>query len=42
VPCGSQDLDAVQLALEQIDVIKRLADLHPAHLELVTSAQGTF
>lgn len=40
VPCGAQHLDAVQLALEQIDVIKRLADLYPSYLQLVTTAKG--
>jgi hypothetical protein len=30
----------VQLALEQIDVIKRLADLYPSYLQLVTTAKG--
>jgi hypothetical protein len=33
-------LDAVQLTLEQIDLIKRLADLNPEHLTLVTSVKG--
>ncbi|KAF4523206.1 hypothetical protein B566_EDAN002467 [Ephemera danica] len=30
VPCGARDLDAVQLALEQIDVIKRIEMAHRA------------
>jgi hypothetical protein len=30
----------VQLTLEQIDLIKRLADLNPEHLTLVTSVKG--
>ncbi|XP_049809601.1 dipeptidase 1-like [Schistocerca nitens] len=40
VPCGSQYLDSVQLTLEQIDVIRRLVDKYPAHMQLVTTAQG--
>ncbi|GLH01400.1 Dipeptidase [Gryllus bimaculatus] len=40
VPCGAQYLDAVQLTLEQIDLIKRLAELHPEHLTLVTSVKA--
>ncbi|KDR07676.1 Dipeptidase 1, partial [Zootermopsis nevadensis] len=40
VPCDAQYLDAVQLTLEQIDLIKRLADLNPEHLTLVTSVKG--
>ncbi|XP_067009090.2 dipeptidase 1 [Anabrus simplex] len=40
VPCGAQYLDAVQLTLEQIDLIKRLAELNPDHLSLVTSVKG--
>lgn len=36
VPCGARDRDAVQLALEQMDVIKRLVDAHAAHLALAT------
>ncbi|GLV43870.1 uncharacterized protein CBL_11550 [Carabus blaptoides fortunei] len=39
VPCGSQYLDAVQLTLEQIDVIKRFIDLNPQHLAFVGSAK---
>lgn len=38
VPCGAQDRDAVQLALEQIDVIQRIVDMNAAHLVLVTDA----
>lgn len=37
VPCAAQHRDAVQLTLEQIDVIKRLVRLHPSHLALATS-----
>ncbi|XP_066995804.1 dipeptidase 1 isoform X1 [Anabrus simplex] len=40
VPCGSQYLDSVQLTLEQIDVIRRLVDKYPAHMQLVSTAQG--
>ncbi|XP_065348601.1 dipeptidase 1-like isoform X1 [Cloeon dipterum] len=39
VPCGARHLNAVQIALEQIDVIKRLADLYPSYLQLVTTAK---
>lgn len=39
VPCGSQYLDAVQLTLEQIDVIKRFIDLYPQHLAFVSSTK---
>lgn len=38
VPCGARDRDAVQLALEQMDVIKRIVDMNAAHLALVTDA----
>ncbi|KOB71422.1 Dipeptidase, partial [Operophtera brumata] len=37
VPCGAQDKDAVQLTLEQIDVIKRLVDKYPQYLKMATS-----
>nr|CAD7586528.1 unnamed protein product [Timema genevievae] len=40
IPCSTQHLDAVQLALEQIDVIRRLVDKYPTHMTLVTTAQG--
>ena len=36
----TQDKDAVERALEQIDVIKRLARKYPNDLELVTTADG--
>ncbi|XP_044736844.1 dipeptidase 1-like [Chrysoperla carnea] len=39
VPCESQYLDAVQLTLEQIDVIKRLVNVYKRDLELVYSAR---
>ncbi|XP_018336042.1 dipeptidase 1-like [Agrilus planipennis] len=38
VPCGSQHLDAVQLTLEQIDVIQRLVELHSRNFALVRSS----
>lgn len=40
VPCESQHLNAVQLTLEQIDVIKRLIDKYSHHLKFATSATG--
>ncbi|KAK3911208.1 Dipeptidase 1, partial [Frankliniella fusca] len=40
VPCGAQFLDAVQLTLEQIDVIKRLAEMHPDSLRIATTVKG--
>lgn len=40
VLCTAQDKDAVRLALEQIDVIRRLCTENP-ELELVTTAEGT-
>lgn len=40
VPCSAQHLDAVTLALEQVDVIRRLVDKYPRHMALVTSAEG--
>ncbi|KAH8363060.1 hypothetical protein KR084_004940 [Drosophila pseudotakahashii] len=39
-PCSSQHLDAVQLTLEQIDLIRRLVNLYPHHMALVTTASG--
>jgi len=38
-PCGSQHKDAVQITLEQIDLIKRLVDLYPDYLQLATTAK---
>lgn len=40
VPCEAQYLNAVQLTLEQIDVIKRLIAKYPAHLKAAASADG--
>ncbi|XP_050361358.1 dipeptidase 1-like isoform X1 [Nymphalis io] len=37
VPCATQNKDAVQLTLEQIDVIQRLVEKYPQHLQLATS-----
>ncbi|XP_021025582.1 dipeptidase 3 [Mus caroli] len=39
IPCQTQDRDAVRLALEQIDLIRRMCSAYP-ELELVTSADG--
>ncbi|XP_070075821.1 uncharacterized protein [Drosophila takahashii] len=39
VPCEAQHRDAVQLTLEQIDVIKRLTDRYSPQLTTCTSAQ---
>lgn len=38
VPCKAQHLDAVQITLEQIDVIRRLVDYNSQHLALVRSS----
>ncbi|XP_023703746.1 dipeptidase 1 [Cryptotermes secundus] len=38
VPCESQHLNAVQLTLEQIDLIKRLIDKYEEHLQFASSA----
>ena len=40
MPCSSQHLDSVQLALEQIDLIRRLVNKHPESMVLVTTAEG--
>ncbi|XP_011308782.1 dipeptidase 1 [Fopius arisanus] len=40
VPCSSQHLDSVQLALEQIDLIRRLVNKHSQHMVVVTTAEG--
>lgn len=40
VPCEAQYKDAVQLTLEQINVIRRLVDGYSAELQFVTSAEG--
>ncbi|XP_015519657.1 dipeptidase 1 [Neodiprion pinetum] len=38
VPCEAQFLDAVQLTLEQIDLVRRLTSKHPTGMRLVTSS----
>ncbi|XP_050545606.1 dipeptidase 1-like isoform X2 [Daktulosphaira vitifoliae] len=40
VPCGRQHLDVVQTTMEQIDVIRRLAENYSNDLQLVTSVKG--
>lgn len=40
VPCEAQYKDAVQLTLEQIDVIIRLTDKYSKDLRICTSAEG--
>ncbi|XP_015367405.1 PREDICTED: dipeptidase 1-like [Diuraphis noxia] len=40
VPCGRQHLDGVQTTMEQIDVIRRLAETYSSDLQLVTSVKG--
>lgn len=40
VPCESQYKDAVQLTLEQIDVIRRLTEQYHPRLTLCTSSEG--
>ena len=39
-PCGAQHKDAVQVTLEQVDLIKRLVEAYPNQLELVRTADG--
>ncbi|XP_068150022.1 uncharacterized protein [Drosophila tropicalis] len=39
VPCEAQGLDAVQLALEQIDIVRRLSDMYNRETVLATSSQ---
>ena len=39
-PCDSQFEDAVQYALEQMDVVKRLVDKHSDDMAFVTTAAG--
>ena len=38
---GRKHLDAVQTTMEQIDVIRRLAETYSSDLQLVTSVKGT-
>lgn len=40
VNCEANYKDAVELTLDQIDVIKRLVSLNPNDLKLVTTADG--
>jgi hypothetical protein len=40
VPCEAQYKDAVQITLEQIDVIERLTDRYSPHLVKCTSSYG--
>ena len=37
-PCGSQHKDAIQVTLEQMDVIKRLIKQYPNHLAFVNDS----
>ncbi|CAL7944085.1 unnamed protein product [Xylocopa violacea] len=39
VPCEAQFLDAVQLTLEQIDVVRRLVSRYPNKIRLVTNSK---
>lgn len=39
-PCGAQHKDAVQVTLEQIDLIKRLVESYPNQLQLVKTSEG--
>lgn len=39
-PCRSQFKNAVSLVLEQADVVTRLVERYPEHLQLVTTADG--
>ncbi len=40
--CHTQHLDAVHQCLEQIDVIRRLVEMNPNDMSLVTDADGTY
>lgn len=42
VPCEAQHKDAVQITLEQIDVIKRLTERYSPHLTACTSVHGKY
>ena len=39
-PCGSQHKDAVQVTLEQMDLIKRFVSQYPNHLRFVNDSTG--
>ena len=41
VGCSSQYLDAVQYALEQIDIVKNMVRQYPDVFQLARSARGT-
>jgi hypothetical protein len=36
----AQHMDAVQIAVEQIDVIRRLVEKYPLYLSLASTAEG--
>ncbi|KAF2363023.1 Renal dipeptidase family [Trinorchestia longiramus] len=38
VPCGAQFLNAVQLTIEQLDLIRRMVDEYPEHLQIAMTA----
>ena len=40
VPCESQYLNAVQLTIEQLDLIRRMVDQYPDYLQLALTAEG--
>lgn len=40
VPCGAQYLDAVQIALEQVDTVRRMVSRYPSYTAFATSARG--
>lgn len=40
MPCESQYLNAVQLTLEQVDLIKRLIEKYPQHMQFAASSRG--
>ncbi|KAL7306428.1 hypothetical protein TKK_0001845 [Trichogramma kaykai] len=39
VPCESQHLNAVQMTLEQVDLIKRLIEKYPQHMQFAASSR---
>lgn len=40
VPCKSQYLNAVQLTLEQVDLIKRLIEKYSDYMQFASSSRG--
>lgn len=42
VPCESQHLNAVQLTLEQVDLIKRLIEKYSQHMQFAASSTGEY